>query len=83
MHIYQNDLHAWKKANAPQKVEREAGCADTALVRMTGLEPAHLSVLEPNGSATILKELPYRLSVSLNICHQLLFLSIMHGLPII
>ena len=26
------------------------------MVRMTGLEPAHLSVLEPNGSATSLEQ---------------------------
>ena len=43
-----------KTIRVPEKLRRETARGGSPLVRMTGLEPAHLSVLEPNGSVTLL-----------------------------
>ena len=44
-----------KIIRVPEKLRRETARGGSPLVRVTGLEPAHLSVLEPNDSVTLLE----------------------------
>ena len=43
------------KIRAPHKVKRETARGGFPLVRVTGLEPAHLTASEPNDTVTLLE----------------------------
>ena len=44
-----------KIIRVPEKLRRETARGGSPLVRVTGLEPAHLTASEPNGNVTLLK----------------------------
>ena len=54
-YLYEKDeFHARKTIRVPEKLRRETARGGSPLVRVTGLEPAHLTASEPNGKATLL-----------------------------
>ena len=55
-----DDSHTRKIIRVPEKLRRETARGGSPLVRVTGLEPAHLTASEPNGSVTLLS---YNLSI--------------------
>jgi len=50
------DFMRGKTIRVPEKLNRETACARSALVRVTGLEPVHLTASEPNDTATPLEQ---------------------------
>ena len=56
-YLYETDeFHARKTIRVPEKLRRETARGGSPLVRVTGLEPAHLTASEPNGNATSLEQ---------------------------
>ena len=57
----QINMRSSLKQNVPHKVKDESGQASRLLVRVTGLEPAHLAAQEPKGNDTTVENFRYQI----------------------
>ncbi len=60
-----DDSHTRKIIRVPEKLRRETARGGSPLVRVTGLEPAHLTASEPKDTATPLEQKFYLLTKSI------------------